>query len=57
MCAQASPSEQEQLIEKLEIFKIRGRDKRGRKILRIIGKYFPGEISLPFSVHVYVLSV
>ncbi|RVX16591.1 Protein GDAP2-like [Vitis vinifera] len=41
MCAQASPSEQEQLIEKLEIFKIRGRDKGGRKILRIIGKYFP----------------
>lgn len=34
--------EQERLIEKLEIFKIQGRDKRGRKILRIIGKFFPG---------------
>jgi len=35
--------EQEQLIEKLEIFKIQGRDKRGRKTLRIIGKFFPGK--------------
>lgn len=38
---QISEIEQEQLIEKLEIFKIHGRDKRGRKILRIIGKFFP----------------
>lgn len=36
--------EQERLIEKLEIFKIQGRDKRGRKILRIIGKFFPARI-------------
>jgi hypothetical protein len=35
-----SQAEQEQLIEKLEIFQIKGRDKRNRKILRIIGKYF-----------------
>ncbi|KAI3877598.1 hypothetical protein MKX03_037731 [Papaver bracteatum] len=34
-------SDQEQLIEKMEIFKIQGRDKRGRKILRIIGKLLP----------------
>ncbi|KAD3640676.1 hypothetical protein R6Q59_003373 [Mikania micrantha] len=33
--------EQEKLIKKLNVFKIKGRDKRGRKILRIIGKYFP----------------
>lgn len=41
---QISEIEQEQLIEKLEIFKIHGRDKRGRKILRIIGKFFPGTL-------------
>ncbi|KAK6131365.1 hypothetical protein DH2020_034894 [Rehmannia glutinosa] len=37
-----SQSEQEKLIRKLEIFKIQGRDKRGRPILRVIGKLFPG---------------
>ncbi|KFK30204.1 hypothetical protein AALP_AA7G231700 [Arabis alpina] len=41
MSSQISEIEQEQLIEKLEIFKIHGRDKHGRKILRIIGKSFP----------------
>ncbi|GFZ10461.1 SEC14 cytosolic factor family protein [Actinidia rufa] len=39
-----SQSEQEQLIEKLGIFKIQGRDKRGRKVLRIIGKVFPAKL-------------
>ncbi|XP_050226387.1 uncharacterized protein LOC126676265 [Mercurialis annua] len=34
---------QHQLIEKLEIFKIHGRDKRGRQILRIIGQFFSAE--------------
>lgn len=29
------------VIEKLQVFKIQGRDKHGRKVLRIIGKYFP----------------
>lgn len=43
MCYQVvSESEQEELIDRLEIFKIHGRDKQGRKILRIIGKFFPG---------------
>ncbi len=37
-----SPSEQERLIDKLQVFKIQGRDKRGCKLLRIIGKLFPG---------------
>lgn len=37
-----SEAEQEQLIEKLEIFKIKGRDKRNRKIVRVIGKFFSG---------------
>ena len=40
MCAHISQFE---LIEKLEIFKIKGKDKRGHKLLRIIGKFFPGK--------------
>ncbi|KAH7566207.1 hypothetical protein ACOSP7_022575 [Xanthoceras sorbifolium] len=39
-----SESDQEQLISKLEIFKIHGRDKRGFKILRIVAKNFPGRV-------------
>lgn len=38
--------EQEELLEKSEVFKIKGRDKHGRKILRIIGKFFPGKKKL-----------
>ncbi|XP_039137678.1 protein GDAP2 homolog isoform X2 [Dioscorea cayenensis subsp. rotundata] len=34
----------ESLLQKLEPFKIQGRDKQGRKILRIIGKFFPGKM-------------
>lgn len=34
----------QQVIQKLGIFKIQGRDKRGRNILRILGKFFPGRI-------------
>ncbi|KAJ0969817.1 hypothetical protein J5N97_022694 [Dioscorea zingiberensis] len=37
-------SEEEILLEKLEPFKIQGRDKRGRRILRIIGKFFPARM-------------
>ncbi|KAL9461833.1 hypothetical protein AB3S75_004766 [Citrus x aurantiifolia] len=45
MCSQVvSESEQEELIDRLEIFKIHGRDKQGRKILRIIGKFFPARL-------------
>ncbi|KVI08759.1 ganglioside-induced differentiation-associated protein 2 [Cynara cardunculus var. scolymus] len=40
MSEQLSP-EQIKLIDKFNLFKIKGRDKRGRKILRIIGKHFP----------------
>ncbi|CAK7346087.1 unnamed protein product [Dovyalis caffra] len=39
-----SQSDQENLIEKLGIFKIQGRDKRGRKVLLIIGKLFPARV-------------
>ncbi|KAH7849721.1 hypothetical protein Vadar_022118 [Vaccinium darrowii] len=38
-----SQSEQEKLLEKLGMFKIQGRDKRGRKLLCIIGKLFPAK--------------
>ncbi|XP_014519949.1 protein GDAP2 homolog [Vigna radiata var. radiata] len=44
MCAPISELEQEELLEKLEVFKIKGRDKHGRKILRIIGKFFPARL-------------
>ncbi|XP_022145479.1 ganglioside-induced differentiation-associated protein 2-like [Momordica charantia] len=39
MAAQVPP-EQNQL-ERLDVFKIKGRDKQGRRILRITGKFFP----------------
>ncbi|XP_022741713.1 ganglioside-induced differentiation-associated protein 2-like [Durio zibethinus] len=41
MSSQISESDPEQLLHKLNIFKIHGKDKRGHKILRIIGKFFP----------------
>ncbi|OMO83448.1 hypothetical protein COLO4_22510 [Corchorus olitorius] len=44
MSSQISESDQEQLIQKLDIFKIHGKDKRGHKILRIIGKFFPARL-------------
>ncbi|XP_047311275.1 ganglioside-induced differentiation-associated protein 2-like [Impatiens glandulifera] len=37
-----SESDQEILLQKSDVFRIHGRDKRGRKILRIVGKSFPG---------------
>ncbi|KAM4122277.1 hypothetical protein ACJW30_01G070900 [Castanea mollissima] len=39
-----SPADQEHLIDKLQVFKIHGRDKRGRKVLCIIGKLFPAQL-------------
>lgn len=45
--------EQEELLEKLEVFKIKGRDKHGRKILRIIGKFFPGKKIFQFFSSVF----
>ncbi|KAJ0086341.1 hypothetical protein Patl1_09460 [Pistacia atlantica] len=39
-----SQPDQEHLLDKLEVFKIQGRDKRGRKILRVIGKIFPARL-------------
>lgn len=37
----SSDEQQLQLIHKLDLFKIKGRDKRGRILLRIVGKFFP----------------
>ncbi|GAB2279740.1 hypothetical protein Dimus_014380 [Dionaea muscipula] len=36
--------QQYSLIDNLQVFKIQGRDKHGRKILRVIGKFFPARI-------------
>ncbi|KAL2939708.1 Protein GDAP2-like protein [Bienertia sinuspersici] len=47
MCSSSvvlSESEQFQLIQKLNVFRIHGRDKRGRKILTILAKFFPARI-------------
>lgn len=38
----ASQISEPDLLHKLDIFKIQGKDKRGHKILRITGKSFPG---------------
>ncbi|KAL3720600.1 hypothetical protein ACJRO7_005420 [Eucalyptus globulus] len=54
MCAVLSRAEQEQLIEKLQIFKINGQDKRGRKILRIVGKFFPARFLSAEVVNEYL---
>ncbi|CAA6663252.1 unnamed protein product [Spirodela intermedia] len=37
------------LLDELEVFEVQGRDKRGRRILRVVGKFFPvfGEEDLP----------
>ncbi|XP_004287758.1 PREDICTED: protein GDAP2 homolog [Fragaria vesca subsp. vesca] len=42
--AQISDSEQLALLDKLHVFQIHGRDKRGRPILRVIAKFFPARI-------------
>ncbi|KAK4774080.1 hypothetical protein SAY87_029099 [Trapa incisa] len=48
---QPSPLEKQDLIEKSEAFRIRGRDKRGRKILRIVGKFFSGRFEIEAVVN------
>ncbi|XP_009589270.1 uncharacterized protein [Nicotiana tomentosiformis] len=50
-----SQPEQEKLIDKLQIFKIQGKDKRGCTILRIIGKLFPARIISVEAVNKYLL--
>ncbi|GMI86324.1 hypothetical protein like AT4G35750 [Hibiscus trionum] len=41
MASKIPESDQQLLLQNLDIFKIQGKDKRGRKILRISGKSFP----------------
>ncbi|KAJ0464150.1 putative CRAL-TRIO lipid binding domain-containing protein [Helianthus annuus] len=41
--AQQPPPDHIKLIHNLNLFKIKGRDKRDRKILKIIGKHFPAK--------------
>ncbi|GLT82567.1 hypothetical protein SLE2022_009310 [Rubroshorea leprosula] len=43
MSSQISDSDQDHLTF-TDIFKIHGKDKRGHKILRIIGKFFPARL-------------
>ncbi|KAK9026193.1 hypothetical protein V6N11_039039 [Hibiscus sabdariffa] len=39
-----SESEQEHLLGKLDVFKVQGRDRRGRTLLLIIAKHFPARL-------------
>ncbi|XP_059623405.1 uncharacterized protein LOC132266530 [Cornus florida] len=54
MSSQPSLTDQYHLIDKLQIFKIKGRDKQGRKILRILGKFFPARIVSVDAVKKYL---
>lgn len=54
MSSQSSQFDQELLIQKLDVFKIQGRDKRGRSILRITGKFFPARIVIVDSLKKYL---
>lgn len=54
MSSQSSQFDQELLIQKLDVFKIQGRDKRGRSILRITGKFFPARIVSVDSLKKYL---
>ncbi|XP_052196396.1 uncharacterized protein LOC127803858 [Diospyros lotus] len=49
-----SPLDQELLIQKIDVFKIQGRDKQGRSILRIIGKFFPARVVSADTVKKYL---
>lgn len=48
-----SETQQQLLLDKLQVFKVRGRDKRGRKVLQIIGKLFPGNLDYYFIFHLF----
>ncbi|KAL2509062.1 CRAL-TRIO domain-containing protein [Forsythia ovata] len=49
-----SQFEQQKLIQKLEIFKIQGRDKCGNTVLSIIGKHFPGKLVSAEAIKTYL---
>lgn len=48
-CTALSESDQFQLIHKLNVFRIHGRDKGGRKILTILAKFFPGNFFFVYN--------
>ncbi|KAK8320897.1 hypothetical protein V6Z12_A12G066200 [Gossypium hirsutum] len=54
MSSQISEADQELLRHRLDIFKIRGKDKQGHKILRIIGKFFPARLVIVEVVKKYL---
>ncbi|KAK9165019.1 hypothetical protein Scep_000210 [Stephania cephalantha] len=52
--ADDSPDQHQKLIDKLQIFKVRGRDKRGHKILLVVGKFLPARIVSAESLNKYL---
>lgn len=52
-----STYEQEKLIDKLNIFKIQGQDKRGNKLVIVAGNLFPGKIKIDFFVAQFILII
>ncbi|PRQ27294.1 putative CRAL-TRIO lipid binding domain-containing protein [Rosa chinensis] len=49
-----SDQQQMKVIEKLEVFKIQGRDKLGRKVLRIVGKSLPARSASKEALNEYL---
>ncbi|KAK9129344.1 hypothetical protein Sjap_009831 [Stephania japonica] len=50
-----SPDDHHQkLIDKLQIFQVRGRDKRGHKILLVVGKFLPARVVSAESLNKYL---
>ncbi|CAI0435026.1 unnamed protein product [Linum tenue] len=43
------------LLDKLQLFRVQGRDKRGNKVLRVIGKYLPGKVNSAFGNQILTL--
>ncbi|KAF8022641.1 hypothetical protein BT93_F0223 [Corymbia citriodora subsp. variegata] len=41
VAASLSDSQQRRLLHKLDLFRLQGRDRRGRAVLRVVGKFFP----------------
>ncbi|CAA7399701.1 unnamed protein product [Spirodela intermedia] len=42
------------LLDELEVFEVQGRDKRGRRILRVVGKFFPARVIKPATLVRYL---
>ncbi|XP_016899965.1 uncharacterized protein LOC107990288 [Cucumis melo] len=50
----SSLSDQLHLLGKVEVFRLHGRDKAGRNVLLIVGKYFPARFVSSQAVNVYL---